>query len=264
MGIFGDMFGGESEKKGAEFGRESSIYAGKMAGTLKDLREASEKLFGWAEKGKRAPAWLTAPGIEVIEGQAARLREGIEEMAPGGMKEKAQMESGQWTAEQRVQLERDMFRYGVEAMQNTYRTVIGGFQNLSGMYAGMSSQQYALAAQKEAAWLGLVGDAAGAAGMFYGLKGGGKPSGKVIAGGGVATPCWVAEELYGVNHPKTHAARLYVLRNDNWFTRLYKEHGKSWADIIKKYPWLKPVIQPIWDYMAYQGNGRSLWHLDPQ
>jgi hypothetical protein len=71
---------------------------------------------------------------------------------------------------------------------------------------------------------------------------------------GLVSLCWVAEVLYGLNHPKTHAARRYALSHDTWFTRLYKKRGRRWAAILISYPWLKPVVRPIWDYMAYQGS----------
>ena len=70
---------------------------------------------------------------------------------------------------------------------------------------------------------------------------------------GAAAACWVAEELYGINHLKTYAARLYVMFNDNWFIRLYRRYGKFWAKFINKHSWLKPIIKPIWDYMANKG-----------
>jgi len=66
--------------------------------------------------------------------------------------------------------------------------------------------------------------------------------------------CWVAEELYGVDSPKTHQARLYARSHDSRFLRLYKNHGRAWADWLKKHPWAKPLVQPIWDRMAYKGR----------
>lgn len=65
--------------------------------------------------------------------------------------------------------------------------------------------------------------------------------------------CWVAEELYGVDHMKTHLARYWAMTHDNWFTRLYSKHGQHWAGWLKNHPWAKPVVQPIWDVMAFLG-----------
>lgn len=65
--------------------------------------------------------------------------------------------------------------------------------------------------------------------------------------------CYVAEELYGKNDIRTHHARLYTMIHDNFFIRLYKKNGKKWANFLNKYTWLKPIVKPIWDYMANEG-----------
>lgn len=86
---------------------------------------------------------------------------------------------------------------------------------------------------------------------------GGVLSGLGSAAGGAAALlpllCWVAETLYGVDHPKTHLARLYANTHDTWFLRLYRKHGKSWARCLENHKWLQPIIKPIWDLMAYKG-----------
>lgn len=57
--------------------------------------------------------------------------------------------------------------------------------------------------------------------------------------GGMAM-CWVAEELYSKDHPKTHAIRAFVRRHimdQSWlgdFCRQYLEKGREWAENIKK------------------------------
>jgi hypothetical protein len=61
--------------------------------------------------------------------------------------------------------------------------------------------------------------------------------------------CWVAEELYGADDPKTHLARAWVGRHDNAFTRMYRKHGRAWAAFLKRHLWAKPIVQPIWDFM---------------
>ena len=66
--------------------------------------------------------------------------------------------------------------------------------------------------------------------------------------------CWVAEELYGKNDIRTHHARLYTLVHDNFFTRAYRKYGVTWAKTLKKYPFLKKIAKPIWDYMANRGE----------
>lgn len=71
---------------------------------------------------------------------------------------------------------------------------------------------------------------------------------------GLAMLCWVAEELYGVHHPKTHLARLWANSADTRFTRLYRKHGRAWAAWLKAHPWGKPLVRWIWDDMARKGE----------
>lgn len=69
--------------------------------------------------------------------------------------------------------------------------------------------------------------------------------------------CWVAEELYGIDHPKTHAARRYCATHDNAFTRLYRKEGRSWASFLAANAWAKPLVKPIWDAMAVIGANEA-------
>jgi hypothetical protein len=65
-----------------------------------------------------------------------------------------------------------------------------------------------------------------------------------------AGACWVAEELYGSGDIRTIAARRYCRTHDNWFTRLYTKHGIAWAAWLKAHAWAKPIVEPIWYWMA--------------
>lgn len=65
--------------------------------------------------------------------------------------------------------------------------------------------------------------------------------------------CWVAVVLYGDTDTRTHAARLWVARNNNWFTRLYRKRGARWAAYLERHPWQKPVWKLCWDVMARSG-----------
>jgi hypothetical protein len=69
-----------------------------------------------------------------------------------------------------------------------------------------------------------------------------------------AQNCWVAEVLYGIDDQKTHAARLWATTNNNWFTKLYREHGKVWARWLSAHTWAQPIVKPIWDIMAIKGQ----------
>jgi hypothetical protein len=66
--------------------------------------------------------------------------------------------------------------------------------------------------------------------------------------------CWVAEELYGKDHPKVRAARKAMLLKGGWFARHYREQGREWASLLKQHPFLKPLVQPVWDDLAIQGG----------
>ena len=67
-------------------------------------------------------------------------------------------------------------------------------------------------------------------------------------------PCWVAEVLYGINDPRTHTARLWAAINTNWFTKLYRKNGESWAKWLVINKWAQPIVKPIWDIMAIKGQ----------
>jgi len=79
----------------------------------------------------------------------------------------------------------------------------------------------------------------------------GVPPEKMSGGGG---HCQVAIELWGYNDDRTHQARFYVISNNNWFTRLYKKYGTTWAKIVKRSEIIKSMIKPIWKYMSAQGK----------
>lgn len=76
-------------------------------------------------------------------------------------------------------------------------------------------------------------------------------------GGGAMAFCWVAEELYGVDDDRTHLARAWVARHDTPFTRAYREHGQSWSMWLRRHPWAKPLVQPIWDAM-WQAQAQAI------
>jgi len=66
--------------------------------------------------------------------------------------------------------------------------------------------------------------------------------------------CWVAEVLYGKWDQRTYAARRWVSTHDNTFTRAYRQHGRSWAIWLERWPYVRPVVRPIWDAMAWAGR----------
>jgi len=72
--------------------------------------------------------------------------------------------------------------------------------------------------------------------------------------------CWVAEELYGKYSLKTDFARYYCLKYNTRFIKLYRKYGIKWAKTLRNYPILKPIVRPIWDYMAWKGE--QAWLID--
>ena len=68
--------------------------------------------------------------------------------------------------------------------------------------------------------------------------------------GGFASKCWVADELYGKDDPRTHLARAYANRQpEEGFFAEYAKHGKEWAAWLKANPAMKPLVQWKWDEM---------------
>jgi len=84
----------------------------------------------------------------------------------------------------------------------------------------------------------------------------------LLGSAAILSLCWVAEELFGPNHPKTHMARLWASTHDNWFTRLYSQRGQSWANRLRRRPWTKLFIRPIWEVMALLGYMQLLRQKD--
>lgn len=66
--------------------------------------------------------------------------------------------------------------------------------------------------------------------------------------------CWVAEVLFGVFSQTTADARLWANTHDNWFTRLYRRFGLTWAAWLLKNRWAHPLVKPIWLAMAVAGR----------
>tara|TARA_R100000700_G_scaffold41111_2_gene59809 strand:+ start:16160 stop:16849 length:690 start_codon:yes stop_codon:yes gene_type:complete len=79
--------------------------------------------------------------------------------------------------------------------------------------------------------------------------------GLVLGGLALAAMCWVAEAIFGKHADKTFYARYYCYRNPaNLFVRLYSKYGQAWAKWLTQNPWAKPVVRPIWEYLAWRGK----------
>lgn len=91
-------------------------------------------------------------------------------------------------------------------------------------------------------------------------------------GGGSVSPfslgdpsiCWIAEELYGVDAPETHAIRGW-LKNEysktpvgEKFVDWYLEHGESVAAKIKHDPFMRETFQSLFDKFAISAMPKPL------
>lgn len=66
--------------------------------------------------------------------------------------------------------------------------------------------------------------------------------------------CWVAEAIFGVDHPKTHAARYYVTNHSpRWFRALYRTVGKPVAWCVKRSSLLRCALRPLFESFAKKG-----------
>lgn len=71
--------------------------------------------------------------------------------------------------------------------------------------------------------------------------------------------CWVAAELFGERSIKTIAARHFCFRhNRSRLVRFYIRHGRAWAAWLRAHPWAKPLVRPIWSWMAKHERDRAL------
>ena len=67
-------------------------------------------------------------------------------------------------------------------------------------------------------------------------------------GGGLATKCWVAREVYGANNPMWLLFRSWLeTESPVWFHDLYVKYGQRFAGWLSKNEWLKPSIRKWMD-----------------
>jgi len=77
--------------------------------------------------------------------------------------------------------------------------------------------------------------------------------GAIQVAAAAAGGCWMADELYGEDDVRTHAARSWVAKHDNIFTQVYKKMGQQWVAWLREGRMHADEIQPIWDQMAEMG-----------
>jgi hypothetical protein len=150
------------------------------------------------------------------------------------------------------------------SQQALMRTAASGMQNAvtqAKANADMASQQQAankaaeLAAQEQPFFArraanrkfvyDIHGDSIAAAGNVIG--------GAAGAAGGAAVACWVAVALWG-ECERTRMARLHVKLSRGVFYDAYRKYGRAWARWLNTHPWAKPLVAPIWYYLAWRGE----------
>ena len=73
--------------------------------------------------------------------------------------------------------------------------------------------------------------------------------------------CWVAEELFGVDDPRTHFARLWCHTHpDHPFVQQYVREGRVWADEVRANVSLRKLATPVWEWMAHEGAALAHAH----
>lgn len=71
--------------------------------------------------------------------------------------------------------------------------------------------------------------------------------------------CWVAEAIFGVDHPKTHAARHYVNNlAPAWVRSIYGAVGKQVAWCAKRSSVLRWALRPLFESFARKGAEAQL------
>ena len=77
---------------------------------------------------------------------------------------------------------------------------------------------------------------------------GGLAGGLGAIGGGFASKCWVAREVYGESNPKWLQFREWLNHKaPRWFDRLYIKYGERFAKFISNKPRLKAIIRKWMD-----------------
>jgi len=69
--------------------------------------------------------------------------------------------------------------------------------------------------------------------------------------------CWVAREVYGNGDPRWFAFRTWLKYDaPEWFTKLYKKHGKGYAKFISNKPVLKWTTKQLMDLIVERKRGK--------
>lgn len=205
---------------------------------IKELTNVSKGNYDPTASPVFAP--IFAQGKQGIEGQYGVAKENILANLPrGGAQVQALTNLEMGRAEQAGSLPAlisqdimtDMLNKTYGAAFNTPQQSMSGLGTAASSFGQRQSQAMAANAQEQAAKYQGAGQMA------------------AMAMKAAAAGCWVAEVLYGKYDMRTRLARKWCAAHDNFFTRRYRRNGRKWADFLERHAWLKPFVQPIWDYM---------------
>lgn len=122
--------------------------------------------------------------------------------------------------------------------------------------AANQTQQNIASANQTGAGLAGAGAAAGAVGAAaLSSKGSGAAAAAPAAAGAAGGKCWVAEAIFGVDAPETHAARYYVNNGaPAWFSGLYGMIGRQVAWLVRRSRLLRWALRPAFLWMSRRGQ----------
>lgn len=65
---------------------------------------------------------------------------------------------------------------------------------------------------------------------------------------------YVTDQLYGRHNIQAYFIRFFLCVQHRWLFVIYAQYGCAWDKWLKRYPYLKVIFKPIWDYMANRGE----------
>jgi hypothetical protein len=80
----------------------------------------------------------------------------------------------------------------------------------------------------------------------------------VIGAAKLYAGCWIAAELYGEGSLEYHLARYWIFGVwqgplARWVQRQYRRHGEALARVIRREPWLRRLVRPVFDRAVANG-----------
>jgi hypothetical protein len=243
----GDVFGsGDGGKKGGGDAGDAGMsaadtlaaLAANLYGETDTVRTALLGIFQHVLEGQRPSAMnFTGPEREAIEGQFRNARENIIENTParGGQMNQLLGQAEIGRAQAVSGLDAEIRRAALQgATQAAFGTPGPAFQGLAG-----AGNTYASLAQTTAGANQAKQDMGALAG---------------------AALCWVAAAIYGDDSREFVLARRWI--RDEWqgpvadvVRRLYVIVGPHAAPYVRRWPWLRSLLKPLFDVAVRKAGG---------